>query len=214
MKEIWKKIDGFENYEVSNLGNVRRIGKERFLSIFSLSKGYCGVQLCKDGKSRAKKVHRLVAKAFIPNPENFPQVNHKDCDKKNNKADNLEWCTNKYNAKHAQSHDRILRGEQVWLSKCTDRSIKYIQDLINAGFTIRQISTVYMVDFGTIQKIIKGKLYKHLGLMFHYNNKQEKRFHHKIIDASLYRNLNSSLRDNTELNTLIEQGYISVQCNA
>lgn len=115
MEEIWKDITGYEGYyQVSNMGNVRSVdrvvfnsknnayhkikGKNRAFSI--RKKGYLGVYLMKEGKGKSFLVHRLVAEAFIPNPLKLPQINHKDENKQNNCAENLEWCTNKYNANY------------------------------------------------------------------------------------------------------------------
>lgn len=111
MEEIWKDIEGYEGlYQVSNFGNVKGVKrvikrannsnfsvKEHLLKIRYNHKGYKMVWLSKQGKQKFCSIHRLVAKAFIPNPNNLPQVNHKDEDKTNNHADNLEWCTNAYN---------------------------------------------------------------------------------------------------------------------
>lgn len=102
MEEIWKQISGYEGrYEVSNLGKVRSYAqnkKGKFVSGSLSKKGYIMVKLYdSNGVNKTYPVHRLVAKAFIPNPKNLPQVNHKDENKENNSIENLEWCTNDYN---------------------------------------------------------------------------------------------------------------------
>ncbi len=102
MKEIWCPIEGYEKlYEVSNLGRVRslcgRYGNNRILTLGKGSRGYLNVCLCDHGKQKTFNLHRLVAKAFVPNPENYPCVNHKDENRKNNKASNLEWCSYYHN---------------------------------------------------------------------------------------------------------------------
>ena len=100
MEEIWKDVVGFEGYKVSNFGNV----KGKYGRILKPAKdkktGYYLVCLHKDKKPHTKTVHRLVAKAFIENPNEYPQVNHRDCVKTNNHVDNLEWCTREENEQH------------------------------------------------------------------------------------------------------------------
>ena len=114
MTEIWLPIEGYENlYEVSNLGRVRRLesvvngknGSKRKVSGNILKpraqqNGYLMVNLCKNGIRRSYYMHRIVSTAFIPNPDNKPQVNHKDEDKLNNSVENLEWCTAKENTNY------------------------------------------------------------------------------------------------------------------
>lgn len=110
MIEIWKDIEGYKGYyQVSSRGRVKGLlrtidkgyyGKqvypETIMNTFE-SNGYIMVTLRKDGTKHNYKVHRLVAKAFIPNPNNYPCINHKDCNRKNNTVENLEWCTYYYN---------------------------------------------------------------------------------------------------------------------
>lgn len=114
MQEVWKDIEGYEGaYRVSNLGHILsvRFGpKSNSVPVNPVSKimrqsrsssGYLHVQLYKNGKSSTKLVHILVAQAFIPNPENKPEVNHIDGNKNNNRVDNLEWSTKSENQRHA-----------------------------------------------------------------------------------------------------------------
>lgn len=100
MKENWKNISGYEEkYQVSNLGKVKNI-KNNFILKPIDSHGYKYVHLCDASKRKNKAIHRLVALAFIPNPFNYPEVNHKDGNKSNNNVNNLEWCSRKENAIH------------------------------------------------------------------------------------------------------------------
>ena len=105
MKE-WRDIDGFDGYQVSNLGNVRSLNyngtKNIQLLKSSLSgpnRGYKSISMQVADKVIRRNIHRLVAMAFIPNPNNLPEVNHIDEDGTNNKVNNLEWCDRKYNFK-------------------------------------------------------------------------------------------------------------------
>ena len=121
--EIWKNIDGYEGlYKISNIGNVKSLSKfiinspngvsgfqteERILLPQVDKKGYLYYQLYKENKRKCFKAHRLVAIHFIPNPENLPQINHKDEVKTNNTVENLEWCTNSYNHWYGTVRKRI-----------------------------------------------------------------------------------------------------------
>lgn len=106
MREIWKPVDGFNGfYEVSDLGRIR--STNRLLKQRKNNKGYFMVDLYKNNLRNQYLVHRLVAFAFVDNPQNYPCVNHKDENRENNKADNLEWCTQKYNMNYGSCPQRI-----------------------------------------------------------------------------------------------------------
>lgn len=118
--EVWKPIVGYETtHMVSNLGRIRsldrtvkcrdcyRTARGRILSVKTTPEGYWQVTLSNGGIDKTHYVHRLVAKAFIPNPNDLPEVNHKDEDKSNNCVDNLEWCTRKYNSRYNDLNHRI-----------------------------------------------------------------------------------------------------------
>lgn len=138
--EEWRDILGYEGkYMVSNMGRVKsldynRTGKEKILSPGINTKGYLIVGLFKNGKQNMRLVHRLVAEAFIPNPYNLPQVNHKDENIKNNIVSNLEWCDPKYNTNYGTRNKRVsaklLNRED--LSKpvlCVETGIVYISSM-------------------------------------------------------------------------------------
>lgn len=112
-KEIFREIDGFPDYEVSNIGRVCSFKGEypKILKPRKNHKGYLIVGIYSGGKKVTKKVHRLVAKAFVPNPENKPEVNHIDEDKENNVAENLEWVTCKENNNHGTRNRRMAEAQ-------------------------------------------------------------------------------------------------------
>lgn len=122
--EVWKRIDGYERYEVSNYGRVRsldkrdvwgRLRKGKVLKPFHDTGGYMQVCLRNGDKQCNKNVHRLVAMAFIDNPERLPEINHKDENIENNHVDNLEWCTRLYNARYGtfQKRAHITLGKPL-----------------------------------------------------------------------------------------------------
>ena len=98
MEEIWKDIEGYEDlYQVSNMGRVKSLTRNIILKNQIVRNGYEGVVLSVNNIRKGYYIHRLVATAFIPNPDNLPQVNHRDENPSNNRVDNLEWCDGKYN---------------------------------------------------------------------------------------------------------------------
>lgn len=118
VEEIWRTViykgEPWENYQVSNFGrilslNYGRTGKSKLLSPVEDKDGYFRVCLCKDEKRKNFLVHRLVAEHFLPNPENLPQVNHKDENKQNNSVENLEWCDCKYNVNYGKRNEKISK---------------------------------------------------------------------------------------------------------
>lgn len=137
--EVWKDVKGYEGlYQISNLGKVKsfpklhRTGsigyttKEKILKISLTFNGYEKVSLYKEGKKKDYRINRLVAIAFIPNPLNLPEVNHKDENKINNKMDNLEWCTKQYNLNYGTHRKRqaITRGNKVYQYSTNKEFIK------------------------------------------------------------------------------------------
>jgi hypothetical protein len=124
--EIWKTIEGYEDYDVSNYGNIRSwkyTNSPRLLKPKSIGKGYLVVSLSKNAQIKQLSVHKLVGMAFINNPDNKPHINHIDEDIKNNHSDNLEWCTQQENIqKHfSLNHD---------ITKC-ETCIKYQKHIAN-----------------------------------------------------------------------------------
>lgn len=146
MQEIWKDIKDYEGlYQISNLGRVKSLmgwnfGKndyEKREKVLKPSKGeYEKVVLFKNGKNKTYAVHRLVAKTFIPNLDNKPQVNHKDENKQNNCVDNLEWCTHKENMNYGTKQDRESRIKTKYNVLQYDLN----DNLIKVWFNLREIT--------------------------------------------------------------------------
>lgn len=163
MNEIWVSLNGVvecgEYYQVSNLGNIRSI--DRFINNriikgqpikTSLDRyGYVKVRFRNRGKVKNHSVHVLVGLAFIPNPTNKPQINHKDGNKQNNHVDNLEWCTGEENQQHAfktglnYNHNR----------KMSDKDINKAKELYNNGnYTYSKLAKIFNVSISTMYRNI------------------------------------------------------------
>ena len=125
MIEIWKDIEGYEDkYQISNLGNVMSLNyrNTKIPHLLQLALGHDGyyfVTLCKGNITKQYKVHRLVAEAFIPNPENKSQVNHKNEIKTNNSVANLEWATASENINHGTRNQRVANANKIKV-KCIE----------------------------------------------------------------------------------------------
>ena len=177
MKEIWKPIAGFEGlYEASNTGKIRsldrtletpskygfyyRTYKGKILAqCFDGKKNYLHVNLCKNGKSSIKLVHRIIAETFIPNPKNLPEINHKDEDKTNNLITNLEWCNHKYNNNYG-SKANASKGENNSQNKFSqDIILKIRKEYIHRDkqFGVTALSKKYGISIPHICAIVKRK---------------------------------------------------------
>ena len=107
IEKIWKPIIGYENlYKINNYREVLSLRSNKRLKPNNNGIGYFIIQLCKNGKRKNYLIHRLVAEHFLDNPNNLPEVNHKDEDKSNNFVNNLEWCKHKYNMNYKQLQKR------------------------------------------------------------------------------------------------------------
>lgn len=154
MTEIWKAID--DRYSVSNLGRVKSnyANKERILKPFANKDGYLIVDIRHPNFRKSMQIHRLVAMAFIPNPDNLPEVNHKDEDKTNNCIDNLEWCTTKYNCNYGTRNERKAENcKKKIYSLDKDGTITYYNSRNEAG-------VILGVDPAAISKALSNK-YSH-----------------------------------------------------
>lgn len=154
---MWVKIPN-TTYEAHPSGLIRRIGKTDPLSPFVSKRGYQLVTV----EGVRSYVHRIIAAVFVPNPDGKPQVNHKDGNKQNNNAENLEWVTCKENIQHAYATGTAKVGEARHLTKLKSKEVEYIRLLLGIGYTHRCISSVFRVSESCISSIAQGRTWKHL----------------------------------------------------
>ena len=150
--EYWKDIEGFPNYQISNLGNVWSKKTNRILKPYKTNRGYLTVGFWLDGKKKRLSIHRLVAQAFLTNPQNFPEVNHINGYKTDNNLDNLEWATGRNNILHA--YQAGLRK-----TKLSETQVVEIRNLIQQGLTQREIAFKFNVSHSTIGEINRCKIW-------------------------------------------------------
>ncbi|MBO5143004.1 MAG: HNH endonuclease [Clostridia bacterium] len=166
-EEIWKPIEGYENHFVSNYGNIK--SKKNKLNPSITNNGYLRVTIRKNGKNNYKNVHRLVAKAFIPNPNNYPCVNHIDGNKQNNNVENLEWCSYSHNNREA----RRMGLNVTKKGKYNHRARKVIQydlqdNMIKIWDYMTLITKELGYDYTAISNCCRGKTKKSYGFKWKY----------------------------------------------
>lgn len=178
MMEIWKVIEGTDGqYEVSNTGKVRslnykRTGKVKELRPAPDPKGYMKTMLPYGGRWKTVKIHRLVACAFIPNPNGLPQVNHKDGNKANNAVNNLEWITNYENAHHALKNGLFANSINA-VRKTNEARKKAVVATDAQGnqtvfSSINEASRAVSVSRRYVQAVLKGNKKRASGYTFAY----------------------------------------------
>lgn len=173
--EEWKDIEGYEGlYQVSNLGRVKSLARyvkhykggllllrERILTTIAV-RDYLNVNLYKEGKIKMFKVHRLVAQAFIENPDNLPQVNHKNECKWDNAVWNLEWCTSDYNLKYGTRLEKAIKksAKTQQLTHPTRKSVlQYTKDnqFVTEYMSMKEAERQTGINYSSISKCCLGK---------------------------------------------------------
>lgn len=179
MEEIWKEIDGYPNYMVSNLGNVKSLErvimksngkrqtiKETIRKGVKDKDGYLIVTLYNEYHNMKNiKVHRLVAQAFIPNPNNLPEVNHKDEDKTNNNVDNLEFCTTRFNLTYGNRLKKVIKKIS---KKCYQYDLN--KKLINVFPSTQEASKLTGICQSNISACCRGEYKTTHGYIFSYQS--------------------------------------------
>lgn len=186
IKEIWKDIKGYENYQVSNLGRVYSRYKDRVISSYTTKDGYKRIGLTRDGQQSKFLVHVLVAEAFLEKPGKEYQVNHKDLNKSNNSVDNLEWVTCKENANHAiknqKSRLEYLRNKMSEIGKkhnhlgieASKKPVAQIDldtdEIIGVYESAREASRETGANYRNISQVCNGDKNTHMGYKWSFYN--------------------------------------------
>lgn len=166
--EKWKWINGYkEHYQISNFGRVKSFQKNKIKILKPILNrtGYLQILLYKYGERKSFQIHRLVAQAFIPNPENKPEVNHKYGVKLDCYFENLEWSTSSENSQHAYDMGLTKSGENHYKAKLTNEEIKWIRENYkprDKEFGKTALADKFNVSLKTIFNVIHGRRYKNV----------------------------------------------------
>jgi hypothetical protein len=167
--EIWHSIEGYEGvYQISSLGRVKRLIsnrclKERILKPNTVRDGYQAVKLCKDSLKKVFVIHRLVARAFIQNPQAKPFINHIDGNTSNNCISNLEWCTQSENIIHSYKRGRIAQhGQDRPNAKYSDDIIREVRLKRSMGLSCHKIAEEYNMSHQYVSAISNRLVWKHV----------------------------------------------------
>lgn len=171
-REIWKDIEGYEGlYQVSNMGRVRSLDREdaqghrikgKVLVVSSNGKGYRQINLWQYGDVKHKFIHRLVAIAFLDNPNNLPEVNHKDENKANNSVSNLEWCTRLYNMTYGTRNKRVAKANEHPIYVVTNSGHHYFFD------STKKAVELLRLDGSNVSECLHDKRKHHHGFTFEW----------------------------------------------
>ena len=179
--EEWRDIKGYKGkYQISNMGRVKSLERtvwyngghykksEKILKANPDRYGYLYVVLCKDGKDKKCKIHRLVAQAFLPNTSNLPDVNHKDENKQNNYVENLEWCSKLYN--------NTYNGRAKKVGKKNSKpvySVSKESGLVTYWESSKEAGRILGISSSHICRCLKGNLKSTGGFYFFYADSEE-----------------------------------------
>lgn len=187
--EIWKDIEGYEGlYQISSEGRVKSLGngksnnsKERILKSRKDKDGYLLVNLYKEGKMRSYLVHRLVAQAFLENPNNLPQVNHRNEYKTDNRVENIEYCDCSYNINFGTRNERVVKAESIPILQFSKTG-----EFIRKWESGTQIEKELGFYNSNICMCCKGKIKTAYRYVWGYEKDYEK-INFKVFDLEIYR---------------------------
>ena len=194
MEEIWKTIEDYPNYMISNMGQIKslnfnRTGKEQIMKIYTDNKtGYNYVILCKENKKKRMSIHRLVAQAFIPNPDNKPCIDHINANRTDNRVENLRWVThreNQHNHLSILNHSKAVLGYKNPMSKTILQFTKD-NEFIKKWNCIMDVERNLGLSNSNISSCCSGKLKTSGGYKWGYADDYE-RIPFKVFDLEIYK---------------------------
>lgn len=180
--EIWKDIGGYDGlYQISNLGNVKSLyfhstRNPSLLRQENMRYGYKRVTLSKDGETKRFSVHRLVALAFIPNPDNYPCINHKDENPSNNRSENLEWCTVQYNTNYGSGMRKMVETRNLNNGRYRELPIEQISsdgESLNCYRSLHEAARATGICLSSICFALRGRYKTAGGYLWRYTKRGE-----------------------------------------
>lgn len=180
--ERWVDIPGYEGlYRVSDIGNVVSVnfhgtGRPKVLRQENTKNGYKRITLSKHGAIKRFSVHRLVAICFIPNPHNYPCINHKDENPSNNRAENLEWCTVQYNTKYGLGMKKMIETRNLKRGKYMERKIEQLsltRELVAKHRSLHEAARATDICLSSICLALKGRYKTAGGYIWRYIDEKE-----------------------------------------
>lgn len=197
MKEEYRKLNNYSNYRIYSDGRIYSEFIHRFIKATDDNSGYLQNTLVNDlGQRKTIKNHILVASAWIPNVEELREVNHKNLNRKDNRIENLEWCTRSYNVQYSYDYRDDVRAELT--STLRKEEVLFMPTLVKYGCSIKLISKLFKVAHITIRNIIRGRTWKKIQPLLQF---PKENFNRGIIElpSEIYDKLLTFNIDNTVL---------------
>jgi hypothetical protein len=191
IEEIWKTIEDYPDYMISNMGRVKSLkyGKERIIKQLKNKDGYWRVILCKEGKTKQYYIHRLVAMNFIPNPNNLPIINHKDENPSNNCVSNVEWCSYTYNINYGKRNEKVAKAHKgkpnISVSKPILQFSKSGNIILGKFNSLSQVSKLLNINCSDICNCCNGKRKSAKGYKWMYYEDYVNRMNRYLTDKKV-----------------------------